>query len=111
MEGRMLSSFKWPEALYWLIPVAFGAVVEVMFSVPFVDAGMINRHREILFVLIPFCIIAPLGGWWAVHQCIRRETHPAKYLAIVILVPLGFTWYYFERHRPARGSMLIADRH
>ena len=66
----MLSSFKWPEALYWLLPVAFGAVVEVMFSVPFVDAGMINRHREILFVLIPlhYCARWGLVGSLRMHS-------------------------------------------
>ncbi len=72
-----MSSFKWPESLYWLIPGS-GGVFEVIFFVPFVDADMINRHREILFALIPFCIIAPVGGWWAVYQCIQHETHPAK---------------------------------
>jgi hypothetical protein len=76
-----------------------GAVFEVMFFVPLVTPETMNRHKEMLLLLIPFCVVAPAGGWWAIYQCIRREQHPVKYLAIVIFVPLGFVWYYFERYR------------
>ena len=68
------------------------------------DPETMNRHKEMLLLLIPFCVVAPAGGWWAIYQCIRREQHPVKYLAIVILVPLGFVWYYFGRYRRSCGQ-------
>jgi hypothetical protein len=92
-------TFKWPESLWWLVPVSIGALIEIAFLVPFINADGLNRHREILVILVPFCFIAPVGGWWAIYQCIRNEQHPARYIAVVVLVPLGFIWYYFERYR------------
>ena len=99
LEGDKRPRFKWPESLWWLVPVMLGAVFEVIFFVPFVTPETMNHHKEIFLLLIPFCVVAPVGGWWAIYQCIRREQHPVKYLAIVIFVPLGFIWYYFERYR------------
>src|SRR5579872_663135 len=95
----MLNTLKWPESLCWLAPVLLGAVTEFVFFLGFVNHDVINRHREILIVLVPFCVVAPVGGWWAIYQCIRHEKHPARYVATIVLVPLGFIWYYFERYR------------
>ena len=100
--------FKWPESLCWLIPVLLGVVFEVIFFVPFVTADTINHHKEILVLLIPLCLVAPIGGWWAIYQVIRYEEHPWRYILVLLLLgPLGFSWYYFERHRE-RGPARIA---
>jgi hypothetical protein len=88
-----------PESLYWLLPIMLGSVIELAFLVPFVTPDLLNHHRALLFLVVPFCVIAPLGGWWAIYQCIRHEEQPARYIAVVVLVPLGFLWYYFERYR------------
>jgi len=95
----MFQRYMHRSSLYWLIPVAFGLIVEIAFFVPFVSADFLNHHRSLLILVVPFCLAAPLGGWWAVYQCIRHEEHPLRYIVIVILVPLGFSWYYFERYR------------
>jgi len=95
----MLQGHIHSRSLYWLIPVAFGLMMEIVFFVPFVSAEFLNHHRSLLILIVPFCLVAPLGGWWAVYQCIRHEDHPLRYIVIVVLVPLGFSWYYFERYR------------
>lgn len=95
----MLTALKLPKSLYWLVPVVLGGILEItFFVVPFVPREMTNQHKEILWVLVPFCFIAPIGGWWAVYQCVRYEERPAKYILLVMIIPLGFIWYYFERH-------------
>jgi hypothetical protein len=95
----MLQIYKGRESLYWMVPVALGLVLEIAFFVPLVGPDTLNRHRFLLAFVVPFCFVAPLGGWWAIYQCIRNEKHPARYIAVVVLVPLGFSWYYFERYR------------
>jgi hypothetical protein len=108
LAENMWTRVKWTESLYWLVPVVLGAVFEIVFFVvPFVSPETMNRHREILLLLVPFCIVAPIGGWWAVYQCVRHERHPAKYLAIVTLVPLGFIWYFFERYRSRIAGLIV----
>ena len=87
-------------ALLWEIPVAYGITVFVLLLSPLVDPELLLNHGALLFpFVIPACIVSPFGGFWAVYQCVRYERNLARYLAIVVLVPLGFTWYYFERYR------------
>jgi hypothetical protein len=58
-------------------------------------------------LVVPACILAPIGGWWAIYQCIRYERRPLKYIALVVFIPFGFVWYYFERYemRISRKSL------
>ena len=57
------------------------------------------KDRVFFPLLIIYGLIAPIGGLWAIYQSIRYEKHPWKCVAIVVLVPFGFLWYYFEKYR------------
>jgi hypothetical protein len=100
----MAKPYVRPESLYWLIPilVACGICV-VMWFKP-------SALKDQLFfpVLIAFGLIAPIGGLWAIYQSIRYENSPLKYVAIVVLIPFGFLWYYFERYKK-RVSTPVAN--
>jgi hypothetical protein len=101
----MTGIYKGPSSLRWLVPVLIGATVEFVFFAGIVSATTLNHHSSLLMVVIPFCLIAPVGGWWGVYQCIRYEREMGKHITIVTLVPLGFFWYYFERYLPRhRGT-------
>lgn len=98
--------FRWPQSLWWAIPIAYGtAVLIAMF---FLHSSRVSGSQQnvLLWFIMPVAVIAPIGGWWAVYQCIRYEKNLGKYLAIVLLVPLGCFWYYQERYtaRNARNS-------
>jgi hypothetical protein len=95
----MSEIYKGPESLRWLLPIIVGFVFELAFLGLFISPETLNQHRFLLVFVVPFCVIAPIGGWWAVYQCIRHERHPLRYVLLVIIIPLGFTWYYFERYR------------
>ena len=102
--------YKGAESLRWLVPVLIGAIVEFVFFAGIVTASTLNHHSSLLLVVIPFCLVAPVGGWWAIYQSIRYEREMGRYLTIVTLVPLGFFWYYFERYLPRRrGYVLLQD--
>jgi glycopeptide antibiotics resistance protein len=102
--------YNGPESLRWLLPVSFGTIMEFLFLANIVTAKTLNTHSSLMIVVIPFCVIAPLGGWWAVYQCLRHERQIGKCLAIVVFVPLGFFWYYFERYLPRiNNSLPVAE--
>lgn len=100
MRGR----FQKSTTLLWSIPVFVGTLVEILLLTSFIDVSMLNQHHELFFVIAPFSVIAPIGGWWAVYQCLRYEDKPAKFILVVVILPLGFTWYYFERYRLRRTN-------
>jgi hypothetical protein len=88
--------WRW-ETLIEVAAAAYGilAVIVLWVSNP---AVLRSQHLVIAIAVTPACILAPVGGWWAVYQCIRYEKQPWKYVALVVLIPLGFVWYYFERY-------------
>jgi hypothetical protein len=63
------------------------------------DSTAFMKDGAFFPVAIIYAFIAPVGGFWAIYQSIRYEEHPWKCMAIVVLVPFGFVWYYFEKHR------------
>lgn len=90
--------FAGPQTLLWLLPVTYGSIATAIVLSLFVTPQLFNN--KLLFDLaVPACVVAPFGGWWAIYQCVRHESQPWRYIAIVVFVPLGFTWYYFERYR------------
>jgi len=93
---RTIGSSSW---LWWVIPIVYGAAVELSFFIA-IFGPMPPPHQKLLLAfLVPACVVAPIGGWWALYQCVRHEQRPLKYIAIIVLVPFGFAWYYFERYR------------
>ena len=73
------------------------------------DVEALRAHHFLLAKLIaPACIVAPIGGWWAVYQCIRYERRPWRYIALVLFIPLGFVWYYFERYKKRESARALA---
>jgi hypothetical protein len=87
------------EKLIWLIPIL---VASGIFLTIFLNPAAI-KDRLFFPVVVLFGMIAPLGGFWGIYQSIRNEKHPGKYIAIVMFVPFGFLWYYFERYRKSEG--------
>jgi hypothetical protein len=78
--------------ILWLVPILVGCTVILL---TFVDHSLF--HNRFFFpVLIVFGFISPIGGLWGIYQCIRYEKSLWPYLAIVVFIPLGFTWYFFE---------------
>lgn len=51
-------------------------------------------------LLIAYCAIQPLGGFWMIYRCIRLEKRPVPYI-LLAFVPYSFIWYYPERVRLA----------
>ena len=97
---RILDNLKLP----WLPLIAVGTIIEAYFFLSFGSTQALNQHPLLFVIVVPFCIAAPVGGWWAVYQCIRHEVHPIRFIVIVLVVPLGFTWYYFERYLPRTAA-------
>lgn len=51
-------------------------------------------------LLIAYCGIQPLGGFWMIYMSIRLEKRPVPYIMLAF-VPYSFLWYYMERVRLA----------
>ena len=81
--------------LFWLVPVVYGSVI-VLGSF----AGLFVHNPKLIWFAVPVAVVAPIGGWWGVYQCIRYEKHPRNYLLVILLIPLGFLWYYQKRYLP-----------
>jgi hypothetical protein len=91
--------------LAWMLPIAYGFSIVAIILSSWRFPDLLSRHSVQLFVA-PACIVAPIGGWWAIYQCVRYERNPGRYLMIVMFIPFGFAWYYFERYRPHRDQVL-----
>lgn len=94
LARRMRKLHMRRETLLWLIPILIASGVFVVICVN--PAALMGR----LFfpVLIVFGLVGPIGAFWGIYQSIRYEQSPLKYSA-VMLIPLGFLWYYFERYK------------
>lgn len=94
LAPRMWKPYMKRETLLWLIPIliAFGVFVVICFN----PAALMGR----LFfpVIIVLGLVGPIGAFWGIYQSIRYEESPLKYSA-VMLIPLGFLWYYFEKYK------------
>jgi hypothetical protein len=88
------------EKLAWLIPVL---IASGLFAAICLNPTAFMKDHVFFPLIIIYGLVAPLGGLWAIYQSIRYETHPWKYVAVVVVVPFGFVWYYFERYIK-RGS-------
>ena len=99
MQRAMISYtsriLKDPKTLLWLIPILIGCGV---FLTICINPSAL-KDRLFFPVLIMFGLIAPVGGLWAIYRCIRYEKTPWRYIAIVVFIPFGFLWYYFEKYR------------
>lgn len=100
MPEERLSSFSLKSygrrgTLLWLTPILVASGIELI--IWFNPASI--KDQLFFPVVIIFGIIAPVGGLWGIYQSIRYEKSPWKYVAIIVLVPFGFVWYYFERYR------------
>lgn len=56
----------------------------------------------ILFLLVLLFAVAPSGAFWMMYQVIRHEREPFPLIALALLVPFAFLWYYFDRVRPGK---------
>jgi len=61
-----------------------------------------ENHPAVLILLIGLFGIAPLGAFWMMYMSIRYEKKPVPMLALALLIPFTFLWYYFERVRPKK---------
>jgi hypothetical protein len=81
--------------LAWLTPILIACGVFLVILVnPFA-----LHDRVFLPVLVIFGLVAPVGGFWAIYQSIRYEKNPWKCILVVVFIPFGFVWYYFEKYR------------
>jgi hypothetical protein len=57
--------------------------------------------------LIAFFVCAPIGAFWMLYDCSRREKPPFIYF-LLAFIPYAFVWYYFDRVRPrsARSTQI-----
>ena len=96
-QGRFHPSRAWKVALE-VLSALYGvfAVIVLLVSDPI---NLRTQHLAVALLVTPACISAPIGGWWAVYQCIRYERKPWRYIALIVFMPLGFVWYYFERYK------------
>ena len=84
------------DTFVWLIPILAASVVFLAINL---KPKAFMKDGVFFPLLIIYGLIAPVGGIWAIYQCIRYEKHPWKQVVIVIFVPFGFVWYYFQRYR------------
>jgi hypothetical protein len=82
--------------LVWLVPILIASAV---FLAIWLYPTAFTKDRVFFPFFIIYGLIAPVGGFWAIHESIRHEKHPWRCVAIVVLVPFGFIWYYFEKYR------------
>jgi hypothetical protein len=82
--------------LAWLVPIL---VASGLFIAICLNPASFMRDRVFFPLLIIYGLVAPVGGFWAIYQSIRYEENPWKCAAIVVFVPFGFIWYYFEKYR------------
>jgi|ERR1700722_10038771 hypothetical protein len=108
LSTHLSAGWKRWGTLLWFIPAVYGSIVAVILFTPIVDHQFLAKSKLLLAFVTPACLVAPFGGWWGVYQCVRYERHPFKYIVIVLLVPLGFFWYYFERYRYSERAIRAA---
>lgn len=89
------------EAAVWLVPILVASVVFVGICL---SPAAFTKDGVFFPILIIYGLIAPLGGLWASYQSIRYEKDPWKCIAVVVFVPFGFFWYYFERYRKSERA-------
>jgi hypothetical protein len=90
-----------PRSLFGLISMTYGLVATVVLYISFFKPQIL-ANKFLFYFVIPFCIVVPFGGWWAIYQSLRYEKRPWRYVAIVFFIPAGFIWYYFERYRVSK---------
>lgn len=54
-----------------------------------------------MVVFVAFFVASGLGGMWAAYMVVRHEAQIFPVI-LVVLLPYGFVWYYFERVRGNR---------
>jgi len=100
MQGTIRSlpprNYRSLQILAWLIPIL---VASTLFLAVCLNPAAFMKDRVFFPLLIIYGLIAPVGGFWAIYQSIRYEKYPWKCVAIIVFVPLGFIWYYFEKYR------------
>jgi hypothetical protein len=80
-----------------VLPVIYGTTATLVAYIPYFRPEIISKPWWFYFVL-PYAIVAPFGALGAIFDCLRKKQKRWKHIAIIILVPLGFAWYYFGRH-------------
>ena len=89
-------SIRRPQILLWLVPIV---IASALFLAICLDPNAFMSDGILFPLLLVYGVIAPIGGLWAIYQSIRYEAHPWGCVAVVVLVPFGFVWYYFEKYR------------
>src|SRR5690349_16070219 len=82
--------------LVWLVPIL---IASASFFAVYVRPAAFMNDRVFFSLLILYGLVAPRGGLWAIYQSIRYEKDPWKCIAVVVFVPFGFLWYWFERYQ------------
>ena len=85
--------------VFWRSAIVYGTTATVLLIIADFHPLYFLHSRFFFLFVTPACVIAPIGGWWALYQCLRHESQHWKFIAIVMFVPMGFVWYYFERYR------------
>jgi hypothetical protein len=95
----MANFYKRPEPFFLLVTLVYG-IAFTIFTILSYAFPLYFLHSKAPFILeIPAFLVIPLAFFWTIYQCVRYERHPWKYIAVSLLVPMGFLWYVFERYR------------
>jgi len=69
-----------------------------VFAVWVVFSSWVPKTPLGLFGVMAFFIGAPIGNLWMLYHWVMREKPPVAYF-LLVFVPYGFVWYYFNRAR------------
>ncbi len=83
--------------LAWFVPMA----VFYLGTLLLVTVPDLSKNQSVVFFVVVWFSIGPLGAYWMLYQVIRfeRKVFP---LVIFAFVPYAFIWYYLERYRQRR---------
>jgi hypothetical protein len=73
-------------------------VVWFLVDPPFKRPLIQELGRAASFV-VPLLVLQPFCAAWMAFRAFRREKNKLPYVAAILLLPLGWLWYYVERVR------------
>jgi len=106
VQSKLMTAENKPQwatarSLLWLLPITYGTLA-VAASYAAVLRPELIASRFWFYSILPFGLAEPVGCWWGIFHCFRHERGRKRwqYIAVIVFVPLGFSWYYFEKLRP-----------
>jgi hypothetical protein len=86
-----------------LAPIALSAF-EAFIMLAMIGPSFEEKHPVLINLFIGAWGWTCLGGFWMLIIAVLKDKKPAPMVALALLVPNSFLWYYFARVLPRRRA-------